>query len=301
MNSPYNGKFQVTQQFKGVDHDGLDLVGLDSKEIHATVNGTVRYAGWENSSNPKQGFGQYVCIRSDADGNYYYYGHMSKIMVNSGDKVKIGKVIGIEGDTGYSFGSHCHYCVRKKFARGNFLDVCEISGIPNKLGTYDDGASAKQKSKKEEVKTETPKEKTSTPVTQDLNLIANEVIAGKWGNDPERTEKLKKAGYDAKAVQNKVNELLKNNASTPITTNGKEVSPAQSRNDSFAGTYTVNVEALNMRYIPNKLTSDNIIKVLKRGDKVQNFGFYTSFGNSKWLLIAHGNDTGWINSTYVTK
>ena len=291
MNSPYNGKFQVTQQFKGADHDGLDLVGLDSKEIHATVTGTVRYAGWENSSNPKQGFGQYVCIKSDADGNYYYFGHMSTLKVKTGDTVKIGTVIGIEGDTGYSFGSHCHYCVRKKFARGNFLDVCEISGIPNKLGVYDDGASAKQNSKKEEAKTE----------TKDLNVIANEVIAGKWGNDPERTKKLKEAGYDPKAVQNKVNELLKNNAPTPIVTNGKEVSPAQSRNDAFAGTYTVNVEALNMRYIPNKLTSDNIIKVLKRGEKVQNFGFYTSFGNSKWLLISYKNDTGWINSAYVTK
>lgn len=301
MNSPYNGKFQVTQQFKGADHDGLDLVGLDSKEIHATVTGTVRYAGWENSNNPKQGFGQYVCIKSDADGNYYYYGHMSALKVKTGDTVKIGTVIGIEGDTGYSFGSHCHYCVRKKFARGNFLDVCEISGIPNKLGVYNDGYTEKQSSKKEESKTETPKEEKSTTSTQDLNVIANEVIAGKWGNDPERTKKLKEAGYDPKAVQNKVNELLKNNASTPIVTNGKNVSPAQSRNDALAGTYTVSVDALNMRYIPNKLTSDNIIKVLKKGEKVQNFGFYTSFGNSKWLLIAHGNETGWVNSAYVTK
>ena len=158
MNSPYNGKFQVTQEFKGADHDGLDLVGLDSKEIRSTVNGTVRYSGWENSSNPKQGFGQYVCIRSDDDGYYYYFGHMSKLLVENGDKVKVGKVIGIEGDTGYSFGSHCHYCVRKKFARGNYLNVCEISGIPNKLGTYDDGAAAKQ-NKKEEKKEEKPAEK----------------------------------------------------------------------------------------------------------------------------------------------
>ena len=155
MNSPYNGKFQVTQEFKGADHDGLDLVGLHDKEIHATVTGTVRYAGWENSKNHKQGFGQYVCIKSDADGNYYYYGHMSEIKVKTGDKVKITDVIGIEGDTGYSFGSHCHYCVRKNYAKGNFLDVSEISGIPNKLGTYDDGyldKISKPDKKKEEPK-----------------------------------------------------------------------------------------------------------------------------------------------------
>lgn len=39
--------------------------------------------------------------------------------------------------------------------------------------------------------------------------IAKEVIAGLWGNGAERKEKLNNAGYDAKEVQNKVNDLLK--------------------------------------------------------------------------------------------
>ena len=159
MNSPYMGKFQVTQEFKGADHDGLDLVGLHDKEVHATVNGTVRYAGWENSNNHSQGFGQYVCIKSDKDGYFYYYGHLSEIKVKTGDTVKCTDVIGIEGNTGYSFGSHCHYCIRKKYAKGNFLNVSEISGIPNKLGTYDDGYLDKISGKKEESKpVEKPKE-----------------------------------------------------------------------------------------------------------------------------------------------
>lgn len=159
MNSPYMGKFQVTQEFKGADHDGLDLVGLHDKEVHSTVNGTVRYAGWENSNNHSQGFGQYVCIKSDADGYFYYFGHLSELKVKTGDKVKITDVIGIEGNTGYSFGSHCHYCIRKKYAKGNFLNVSEISEIPNKLGTYDDGYLDKISGKKEEPKpVEKPKE-----------------------------------------------------------------------------------------------------------------------------------------------
>lgn len=161
MNSPYMGKFQVTQEFKGADHDGLDLVGLHDKEVHSTVNGTVRYAGWENSNNHSQGFGQYICIKSDADGYFYYFGHLSELKVKTGDKVKITDVIGIEGNTGYSFGSHCHYCIRKKYAKGNFLNVSEISGIPNKLGTYDDGyldKISKPVEKKEEPKPEPVKE-----------------------------------------------------------------------------------------------------------------------------------------------
>ena len=47
MNSPYMGRFTVTQAYSSA-HDGLDLVGLDSKQIHSTVNGTVIHAGWEN-------------------------------------------------------------------------------------------------------------------------------------------------------------------------------------------------------------------------------------------------------------
>ena len=176
MNSPYMGKFQVTQEFKGADHDGLDLAGLHDKEIHATVTGTVRYAGWENSKNHKQGFGQYVCIKSDKDGYYYYYGHMSEIKVSTGDKVNCTDVIGIEGDTGYSFGSHCHYCVRKNYAKGNFLDVCEISGIPNKLGTYDDGyldKISKKEEPKETPKTE-PKEEKKEEVKPEQNTSLHE-------------------------------------------------------------------------------------------------------------------------------
>jgi len=137
MNSPYMGKFQVTQ-IQHSQHDGLDLVGIDSKEIHATVNGTVVFAGWENSNDHSQGFGQYVCIQG-SDGHFYYYGHLSGVSVKYGQAVKCTDVIGIEGNTGNSTGSHCHYCCRKQNARGNAFDISSISGIPNALGTYDDG------------------------------------------------------------------------------------------------------------------------------------------------------------------
>ena len=143
MNSPYEGKFKVTQT-QHSSHDGLDLVGIDSKEIHATVNGVVQYAGWENPNNHKQGFGQYVCIKGD-DGKYYYYGHLSEILVKTGERVKCTQVIGIEGSTGYSTGSHCHYCIRPQFAAGNAYSTPSISGIPNALGIYDDGYRPSQK------------------------------------------------------------------------------------------------------------------------------------------------------------
>lgn len=140
MNAPFCGKFRVTQQYKPGTHDGLDLVGIDSKEVHATISGTVHYAGWENPGNHAQGFGQYVCIRG-TDGLLYYYGHLSELRVRTGQAVACTDVIGIEGSTGRSTGSHCHYEIRGGFFKGaKVYDVCAMSGIPNvQGGTYDDG------------------------------------------------------------------------------------------------------------------------------------------------------------------
>lgn len=139
MNSPYNGKFKITQEYKHGIHDGLDIVGIDSKEIHATVSGVVEYADWENSADKKQGFGKYVKIIDNKTGYGFYYGHMSEIKVKVGQPVKVGDVIGIEGSTGYSTGSHCHYCIRKN-GRGTDINVSEFSGIPNQEGKiFDDG------------------------------------------------------------------------------------------------------------------------------------------------------------------
>lgn len=139
MNSPYMGKFRVSQCYKGAAHDGLDLVGIDSKEIHSTVHGTVLYAGWENNANHAQGFGKYVKIRKTGSDEVYYFGHLSELHVRTGDEVRITDVIGIEGSTGRSTGSHCHYCVRRGGVKGQHADICAISKIPNIKGTYTDG------------------------------------------------------------------------------------------------------------------------------------------------------------------
>ncbi len=183
MNSPYKGKFKVTQEYKGSTHDGLDLVGLSDKTIYSTVDGTVERAGWENSSNKKQGFGQYVRIKQDDSTDRYYFGHMSKINVKVGQVVKQGDILGVEGSTGYSTGSHCHYCVRTDASKAKIKDISVISGIPNKLGTY-----------------EALKKKT-------ISELAQEVLKGLWGDGEDRKKRLKAAGYDYKAVQAEVNKL----------------------------------------------------------------------------------------------
>lgn len=136
MNSPYKNKFKVTQEYKGSLHDGLDLVGLNGKTIYSTIDGTVERAGWENASNKKQGFGLYVRIKQKNSNDRYYFGHLSKVNVRVGQTVKQGDILGTEGSTGYSTGSHCHYGVRTNASKSEIKDISKISGIPNKLGTY---------------------------------------------------------------------------------------------------------------------------------------------------------------------
>lgn len=48
-----------------------------------------------------------------------------------------------------------------------------------------------------------------------IDELAQEVIAGKWGNGSERRNRLESAGYDYNAVQNRVNEILGGQPSTP--------------------------------------------------------------------------------------
>lgn len=131
MNSPYNGNFFETQRYTHGKHDGLDLVGITHKDIHAVKPGKVVYAGWENPNDQSQGFGQYVAIKEDNTNRIWYYGHLSEIKVNVCDTVGIGDIIGIEGTTGRSTGNHLHICVRENGTKGCDLDVSTILNIPN--------------------------------------------------------------------------------------------------------------------------------------------------------------------------
>lgn len=58
-------------------------------------------------------------------------------------------------------------------------------------------------------KTETPKPQTPKPEKKKtVSQIADEVLAGKWGNGADRKKRLTDAGYDYDAVQNAVNKKL---------------------------------------------------------------------------------------------
>jgi len=52
-------------------------------------------------------------------------------------------------------------------------------------------------------------DKAAGKAKKSIEEVASEIIAGKWGNNPERKEKLIKAGYVPAEVQTVVNKLLK--------------------------------------------------------------------------------------------
>lgn len=58
-----------------------------------------------------------------------------------------------------------------------------------------------------------------TVTKKSINTIANEVLAGKWGNGNERITKLTNAGYNYKVVQNAVNKLIEQNNKSKLKPN----------------------------------------------------------------------------------
>ena len=55
------------------------------------------------------------------------------------------------------------------------------------------------------------------PIRKTLDELAQEVIAGTWGNGPERKRALQQAGYDYDTVQQRVNDILSQNAPQSAT------------------------------------------------------------------------------------
>ena len=145
MNVPYKGRFKVTQIYKGDEHKGLDLVGLDSKEILSPVSGIVERCG--HDTHPTGGMGLYIRVREHDSFHRYYFAHLSKVFVSVGGYVARGQVIGMEGSTGNSTGSHLHFEVRTEPLNTKHINVAELSGIPNQLGTYRSEPLTKEEAK----------------------------------------------------------------------------------------------------------------------------------------------------------
>ncbi|WP_299976454.1 M23 family metallopeptidase [Desulfobacula sp.] len=95
--SPFTGQKEF--------HAGLDISNKSGTKIIATANGRISYAA------RKMHIGNLVVI-DHGHGRVTKYGHLKKLLVKPGQKVKRGDVIALLGNTGKSTGPHVHYEVR---------------------------------------------------------------------------------------------------------------------------------------------------------------------------------------------
>ena len=86
-------------------HLGVDIYALPGTAVVAAADGVVSFAG------EGQGYGMVICI-DHGHGFSTIYGHLKQLSVRTGDKVGMGRVIGIVGRSGNSTAVHLHYEVR---------------------------------------------------------------------------------------------------------------------------------------------------------------------------------------------
>jgi len=143
MTSPYEyGRFKLTSRYgwrsdpftgKQAFHGGIDLVGIDTKNIVCVKDGVVvRSRIVTDRADATWQWGEYAAVSSD-DGSVVYYCHLSKRLVQAGQRVKAGDIIGIEGRTGRATGSHLHLELR---VNGRQTDVTTLLGIANAVTIY---------------------------------------------------------------------------------------------------------------------------------------------------------------------
>ena len=93
-NDPFTGGLAM--------HEGLDFTAMSGTTVVATAKGTVTRSGWDF------GYGNVVEVQH-AEGFATRYAHLSKRLVQVGDTVERGGLLGEVGSTGCSTGPHLHY------------------------------------------------------------------------------------------------------------------------------------------------------------------------------------------------
>ena len=104
----------ITQAFFDY-HPGIDIANdVGTPEVAADA-GQVVFAGWGS-------FGIYVEI-DHGNGFHTIYGHLSAVMVKTGQVVAQGQLIGLMGATGRASGPHLHFEIRYQGAPQNPIDL----------------------------------------------------------------------------------------------------------------------------------------------------------------------------------
>lgn len=124
FNFPLTSHYRVTSEFgfrRARHHYGIDLKVNIGDSVVSAFDGMVRMARTQ-----KGGYGRYVVVRHN-NGLETVYGHLNKILVEEGQVVAAGEMLGEGGNTGRSTGPHLHFEVRYLGQAVNPRDVIDFS------------------------------------------------------------------------------------------------------------------------------------------------------------------------------
>ncbi len=111
ITSVYGTKRVYNTQKKG-QHLGIDYRAPIGEKIPATNSGIVMFAG-------ELFYTGWTVILDHGLDVFTVYGHLSKTLVNVGQNVKSGELIGLSGNTGRTSGPHLHWGVK---IHGQYID-----------------------------------------------------------------------------------------------------------------------------------------------------------------------------------
>ena len=103
-------------------HYGTDLRLSTGDSVRSVWDGVVRISKYNYG-----GYGNYVIVRHH-NGLETIYGHLSERLVNVGDEILAGDLLGWGGSTGRSTGPHLHFEVRYK---GNAINPAHVFAFQN--------------------------------------------------------------------------------------------------------------------------------------------------------------------------
>lgn len=95
-------------------HQGIDVVIADKHPLPAVASGEVIFSGETEAGTGLGGLGNAVVMK-DEQGCCHIYAHLNSVSVKKGDKIAKGDIVGTQGNTGRSAGSHLHFEIRKTY------------------------------------------------------------------------------------------------------------------------------------------------------------------------------------------
>ncbi len=124
--NPREGKigteFGVKRFMNGIPknpHTGIDVSAEEGEEVHAPNNCSVVLVD-------EQYFAGNAIVLDHGQGIYTMFFHLSKVLVEPGQQVKKGDVIGLVGATGRASGAHLHWGVRVQGARVDPIELIKL-------------------------------------------------------------------------------------------------------------------------------------------------------------------------------